>query len=370
MIIRFADGTELSNVKYLVKDTDRHGNERVYVRRHGHKVRIHDLATVEEFMAAYRAALELRPTVDRSSPTAITPGSLRWLVQSYYGCPEYLGLHESTRAKRRGVLDAICREHGSLPFARMETRHVRTKIRDPKAATPEAANGRVKALRQVFKWAVEVGNANTNPARDVPLLRRNNPDGFHTWTREEVQQFEKRHASGTKARLALALFFYTGVRISDVVRLGPQMERDGELCFTEAKNRANKPKHREVPILPALRTELDGTSWMASATLQDPSADVGHIAAPLNIRIERAPPPSAVEQLTVEFTAFVRGVDELQLFVRDEASAARAGRQRALRAVVKEIKVKFNRSGLYHIVEVHPWSRIPERRYALIDYDP
>ncbi len=35
------------------------------------------------------------------------------------------------------------------------------------------------------------------------------------------------------------------------------MERDGKLCFTEEKNRANKPKHREVPILPALRTELD-----------------------------------------------------------------------------------------------------------------
>jgi integrase len=37
------------------------------------------------------------------------------------------------------------------------------------------------------------------------------------------------------------------------------MERDGALCFTEEKNRANKPKHREVPILPALRTELDAS---------------------------------------------------------------------------------------------------------------
>ncbi len=113
-----------------------------------------------------------------------------------------------------------------------------------------------------------------------------------------------------------------------------------------------------------------GASWMASATLQDPSADVGHIAAPLEARVEQAPPTGAVERLTVEFTAFVRGAGELQLFARDAASAARAGRQRALRAVVKEIKVRFNRSGLFHIVEVHPWSRIPERRYALIDYDP
>ena len=54
----------------------------------------------------------------------------------------------------------------------------------------------------------------------------------------------------------MAIFLYTGVRISDAVRLGPQMERDGKLRFTEQKNIANKPKHREVPILPALRAEL------------------------------------------------------------------------------------------------------------------
>jgi len=25
---------------------------------------------------------------------------------------------------------------------------------------------------------------------------------------------------------------------------------------------------------------------------------------------------------------------------------------------------------LYHVIAVQPWSRIPERRYALIDYEP
>ena len=259
MKIRFADGTELNNVRYCVKDTDRHGNERIYVRRYGRKARMRELATVEEFMAAYRAALETGSVEAPIKSAAAAPTSLRWLVQSYYGCPEFLGLHESTRAKRRAILDGICREHGTKPFARMETKHVQLQIRDPKAATPEAANGRVKALRQVFKWAVSpgVGYASTNPAGDVPMLTPNNPDGFHTWTVEEVRQYKAHHPSGTKARLALAIFLYTGVRISDAVQLGPQMERDGKLCFTEQKNRANNPKRREVPILPALRAELD-----------------------------------------------------------------------------------------------------------------
>ena len=56
MKIRLEDGTGL-DLKYLVSDTDRHGNARIYVRRHGCKVRVRDLGTVEEFMAAYRAAL-------------------------------------------------------------------------------------------------------------------------------------------------------------------------------------------------------------------------------------------------------------------------------------------------------------------------
>ncbi len=256
MKIQLEDGTGL-DLRYLVKDTDRHGNRRLYVRRHGRKVRIRELATVEDFMAAYRAALEIGDTMAPIKPTVAAPGSLRWLVQRYCGCPEYLGLHESTRRGRRAVLDAICREHGAKPFARMETSHVRLLIRDPKMATPEAANGFVKALRQVFKWAVEVGYANTNPALGVPKLASKNPDGLYTWTEAEVRQYMERHPSGTKPRLALALFLYTGVRISDAVRVGPQMERDGALCFTEEKNRSLKPKHREIPILPALRAELD-----------------------------------------------------------------------------------------------------------------
>ena len=256
MKIRFDDGTEL-NVKHCSKDTDRHGNVRVYFRRHGRKVRIRALANVEEFMAAYRAALENGPQTGTVKSTAIAPGSLRWLVQAYYGAPEFTTLHESTRTKRRAILDAICREHGAKPFGRMETKHIRTLIRDPKAATPGAANGAVNALRQVFAWAVEVGHAKSNPARDVPTLASKNPDGHHTWTVEEVRQFEARYPSGTKARLAMSLFLYTGVRISDAVLLGPQMERDGKLNFTEQKNMARKPKHREIPILPQLRAELD-----------------------------------------------------------------------------------------------------------------
>ena len=113
-----------------------------------------------------------------------------------------------------------------------------------------------------------------------------------------------------------------------------------------------------------------GISWMIDATLKDPSADRDSIAAPLKTRLEQIPPPGAVEHLAVEFTAFVRGTTELQLFARDATSAARAGRQKALRWAACEIQTRLKRSMLHHVIEVTPWSRIPERRYALIDFDP
>ena len=122
-----------------------------------------------------------------------------------------------------------------------------------------------------------------------------------------------------------------------------------------------------------LRADLEGAaggSWLASILLKDPTADGDRIAAPLKTRLEQSPPTGAVERLVLEFTAFAPGTAELQLFARDAAAAARAGQQRALRHAAREVRMRVNRATLYHVIEVQPWSRLPERRYALIDYEP
>ena len=155
----------------------------------------------------------------------------------------------------------------------MESRHVLALV-EAKAEFPEAANGRIKALRQVFRWACDPKDkqgarplASHNPARDVAYRKPKNEDGFYTWTREEIAQYQAHWPVGTRARLALDLFFYTGVRASDACRLGPQMERAAPkkgdarrwLHFTEFKGRRNAPKQRAIPILPALRASIDAT---------------------------------------------------------------------------------------------------------------
>ena len=137
-----------------------------------------------------------------------------------------------------------------------------------------ATNNRVKALRQLLTWATspEYAYAKKNPARDVGRLRSNNPDGIRAWSDSDAARYEARHPIGTKARLAFDLLLYTGVRRSDVVRLGPQMERwfpetspDGntlelqKLVFTETKGRSRIIKTHELPILPPLRQSIDAT---------------------------------------------------------------------------------------------------------------
>lgn len=120
-----------------------------------------------------------------------------------------------------------------------------------------------------------------------------------------------------------------------------------------------------------VRASLEqGASWMIEAMLKDPAALRERIHAPLLVHLERTPPTGAVESLAVEFTAFARGTDELQLFARDAAAAARAGRRRALRGAAREIHQRLKRHMLYRVVEVQPWSRLPERRYALIAFEP
>lgn len=145
-----------------------------------------------------------------------------------------------------------------------------------------------------------------------------------------------------------------------------------ELALDRLIERALKDPRRiglRVQTVRARAALEHGASWLAAVTLKDPTADRDRIGAPLKAQLERSPPAGAVERLVVEFTGFAPGTTELQLFARDANAAARAGRRRALRNAAREIALRIKRPMLYHIIEVQPWSRLPERRYALIDFD-
>jgi integrase len=173
----------------------------------------------------------------------------------YFESSEFKQLDDRTKRVRRNIIDGLCREHGNKPVRLMEVRHVRY-IRDARADHFEAANAILKALRQIFVYGVAVGLVDRNPAKEVPYLKSGSP-GFHSWTSDEVRQFEATHPIGSKARLAFALLFYTGQRRSDIVRFGRQHLRNGKINFTQHKNRNRKPISLSIPIVRALQEIIE-----------------------------------------------------------------------------------------------------------------
>src|SRR6185437_12057124 len=215
MRIILRDGSGEMQLRYLSEEPDRHGNVRVYYRRAGRRVRMRSAPGTPEFFDEYRRVAGAKPTP--APARSVDARSFTYLCQQYYRSAEFKRLKQKTR--RRRILDEISIEHGALPYSEMKARNIR-QLRDGRADAPAAANEIVKALRQVFAWAKENELVDSNPARDVPYLPPINPDGFHVWTAAEIEEYQACHAVGTKPRLAFDLLRYTGVRRSDVVRLG------------------------------------------------------------------------------------------------------------------------------------------------------
>ncbi|MDQ8700581.1 tyrosine-type recombinase/integrase [Hyphomicrobium sp. LHD-15] len=280
-------------IPYVHEDVDRHGNVRIYFWRKGQrKIRIREAPGTEGFEKRYRELLaeseagKLAPS--DSAPGRIAPGTWRWLCVEYFKSSEFKSLDPTTQRPRRGILESTFDEilfpgsdetFASFPLARMTSKSIRV-LRDRKRKTPTAANGRVKAINGVFNWALaqDPPLAQTNPARDVPKLATPS-GGHHTWTVDEVSQFEEHHPIGTMARLALAIFLFTGIRRSDAVRLGRQHARDGWFKFRQWKNRNRHPVDIEIPILPELeeiiRQSPTGDLTYIVTTYGMPFADAG-----------------------------------------------------------------------------------------------
>lgn len=246
--------------RYTVADRDRHGRVRVYLRLPGKpKVRLREEPGTDAFDAEYRRAIAAPPQKRAKRPAVgeVAAGSIDALCASYYGSAAFKGLDSRTQRVRKLILDRFRVDHGSKPAAKLLPRHLEA-IRDGMADRPEAANGLLKALRQVFAHGVQRGLVPSNPAAAV-RYQPGSAEGFHAWTPAEVAQFEAHWPIGSKPRLALALLLYTGQRRSDVVAFGRQHVREGWLHFTQAKNARRKPVRLALPIIPQLQRIIDAT---------------------------------------------------------------------------------------------------------------
>lgn len=258
-------------LKHLERGRDRHGRIKYLWFRNraagGPRIPLRGPEGSPEFFADYQAALagDLQPAATPGAQAR--RGTVAWLALQYYCSSEYRQLQAATRKNRRAILTRFCDWRpaperppvAERPYATLRPAHLRV-IRDSRAETPAAANNMLKAVRSLYAFAVRYDLAETNPATGVEPLAVLNPDGHHPWTLDEVQQFAARWPRGTKEHLAMALMLMTGLRRSDVVRIGRQHVRDGWLTVREQKGSKGKaPKLNQIPVTPELQATIDAT---------------------------------------------------------------------------------------------------------------
>ena len=225
-------GPRLKLPKYVHGFVDRHGKPRFYFRRPGFETkRLRGLPYSSEFMRDYEFAMADQPLPVGAGK--VRPGTMTALAISYFASPEFRTLRSSTQRAYRGMIDQICRDHGDKRAADMRREHV-VKLMAVRAEQPGAANGLRMALRVMMKHAVAIGLRADDPTRDVRAIRVKT-DGHHSWTDNEIEQFEQHHPVGSRAHLALALLLHTGQRRGDVIRMGAQHARGGILTVKQEK---------------------------------------------------------------------------------------------------------------------------------------
>ncbi|MDB5663196.1 MAG: hypothetical protein JWN59_1534 [Sphingomonas bacterium] len=238
-------------LKYVQAFSDRHGKARHYFRKPVYKrVALPRLPGSSEFMEAYQASLSgIAPEVTSRAK----PGTFHSLITAYYSSTDFRTLSDSTKATYRGIIEGFREKHGDKRIASIEPHHVRALL-DGKADTPSAANNLLRMIRMLMKFAMERGLRRDDPRANVRKVRIRTT-GFHSWTEEEIADFEAHHALGTRARLAMALLLYAAQRRSDVVKMGRQHVRDGMIAVTQQKTKTPL----RIPIHPELRRVLDSS---------------------------------------------------------------------------------------------------------------
>ena len=239
--------------QYLHVYKDRHGTERIYFNRPGFpKAALPGLLYSEEFWTAYhKAKAGTLPKPMEIGATRTIPGSMSDLIGKYFKAPEFKSLGETTQKVVRRQLDAFREKHGHRPVRGFERKHAKAIIGDM-SDRMGAANNLLKRLKVLTRFAVDIGMLKIDPLIGMKGFKYE-AKGFHTWTDDEIEQYEKRHPQGTKAHLAMALMLYTGQRRSDAVRLGRQHLKGDRILVRQQKTKALI----DIPVHPKLRAAID-----------------------------------------------------------------------------------------------------------------
>lgn len=234
-------------LKHVQSFQDRHGRWRHYFRRPGFaRVAIPGHPGSPEFMEAYNAAMASQPVLRAGASLS---GSFARLVEDYFRSPDFLSTKASSQAVTKGILDRFVREYGERDVAGFERKHL-TVVIGKMAHKPAAANNLLKKLRTVIRWSIANGWRKDDPTIGMKKFREGT---HHTWTEEEIAQFEGRWPVGSRERTAFALAVYTGQRREDLIGMTWGALQGGMIRVMQGKTGAEL----DIPVHPDLRAVLD-----------------------------------------------------------------------------------------------------------------
>lgn len=237
-------------LKNVDRFTDRHGKPRYYYREgKGPRVKLIGMPGSPEFMLSYEAAIRGEP-VRREPSTRGEVGTFDRLVQDYFASMEFQGLAKSTQKTYRSVIERLLADEkiGHRMVKEMARDHVRAIVAR-RAATPGAANSLLQKIKVLIHFAIDNGWRTDDPTVRIKKFAKGE---FHTWTEEEIAQFETKWPISTTERLAFALLLYTGQRRSDVVEMAWSDVRNGAISVVPLKTQRTTGVRLWIPIHPAL----------------------------------------------------------------------------------------------------------------------
>jgi protein ImuB len=199
------------------------------------------------------------------------------------------------------------------------------------------------------------------------VAERLGPDGRRAWSLAGGRGDAARHERAaqqdgrvTPRRPAAALYetleFPEAVGNELTLRRGLGVLIDRLLARPE---RAGRPP-RKVAVWARL---VGGASWRRTVTLRDPTADPARLRAALAPKLAELPAPALKLRLEVSELAEHTG-EQLEL-VAAEGDVLRS----RLREGLRQVKAAVGAGGVSTVVEVAPWSRIPEARALLVPRD-
>lgn len=243
--------------KHVSMFKDRHGKKRYRFRRKGQATYyFKHLPGTDEFLAELRACEDGIASPQIGVVSRATPGTFDDLLERYYRSADFLDVKPITRSVYQGVLERWrARErkgkrYGEVPVRQLQTRHVEEMIAEVLPAR-SAANRLRERLSAIMNFAIRLGMATHNPVAATRPFKVQGT-GWHSWTEEEIAAYEKRHAVGSTARLALDIMLWTGQRLGDVRQLGTANIRGGRVELVQSKT----GKFVSVPIMPALAASI------------------------------------------------------------------------------------------------------------------